>query len=78
MRRSSQKKTYVTFIAHQPKNPPTVDRLTNQLNTAAAPALTFMNARSEKQLAASTATSGSPFFVQYAKTLGACPRSASP
>ena len=28
---SSQKKKYVTLIEAQPKNPPTVERLTNQL-----------------------------------------------
>ncbi len=66
------------FIAHQPKNPPTVDRFTNQVNTVAAPALTFMNESSEKALAVSTASSCSPFFVQYVRNRGSCPRSASP
>ena len=64
------------FIAHHPKNPPTVERFTSHPNTFAAPSLTFMNASSEKQLDASTAVSGSPFFVQYVKNFGACPRSA--
>ena len=63
---------------HQPKKPPTVDKLTNQLNTFSAPFETFMNASSEKQLAAMTANSGRPCLVQYVKNFGACPRSARP
>ena len=36
------------------------------------------NDKNANALAASTAKSGSPLLVQYANTLGACPRSASP
>lgn len=73
-----RKKMYVTFIAHQLMNPPTADRLTNQLNTVAPPALAFMNASSPNALEASTAAIGRPPFVQCAKTFGAWPRRASP
>ena len=66
------------FIAHQPKNPPTADKLVNQLNTVSPPLDTVMNASSANALDASTAKSGSPFFVQYVKSFGACPRSARP
>ena len=48
----------------QAKKPPTADKLTNQLNTVFAPLLMVKNARKGKQLDASTAVSGRPFFVQ--------------
>ena len=76
--RNSQKKMYVMLNDHQVKNPPTVDRFTNQLNTVSESVDTFMNDKNANALAASTAKSGSPLLVQYANTFGACPRSASP
>lgn len=60
------------------KNPPTVLRLTNQLNTVFAPLLIVKNANHGNTLLASTAAIGSPALVHRANTRGACPRSASP
>ena len=69
---------YVMLNDHQVKKPPTVERLTNQLNTVSASVDTFMNERSANALAPSTAKMGRPLLVQYENSLGACPRSARP
>jgi hypothetical protein len=37
----------VQFITHQPMKPPTVDKLTNQPNTVAAPLETVMKVKRE-------------------------------
>jgi len=66
------------LIDPQPKNPPTVERLTNQLNTVSAPDEMFMRASKENMLENATATQGRPLFVHFVKTLGACPRRARP
>ena len=63
---------------HHVKKPPTVDRLTNQLKTVSESVETFMKERNANALAASTANSGRPLLVQYAKIFGAWPRSARP
>ena len=48
------------------------------LNTVAPPDETVMNDNKENAQAVKTATMGRPFFVHFARTLGACPRNANP
>lgn len=66
------------LMPNQAKNPPTVDKLTNQLNTVLAPFEMVKKANHGNALAASTAVNGRPFLVVYEKSLGACPLSANP
>ena len=60
-----------SLIPIQAKKPPTVDKLTNQLKTVAAPFETFMNDKNAKQLVNKTAASGKPLFVHHSKMRGA-------
>lgn len=48
------------------------------MKTVTAPEEVFMNAKKANALVKSTAARGRPFFVQYVKILGACPRRARP
>src|ERR1700733_11786180 len=66
------------LIPSHAKKPPRVPNLPNQSNAVFAPLRMVKNAKKGKQLVASTAVRGRPFFVQYVKIFGAWPRRARP